>query len=440
MSRHAATSPRRFRLRHLGLLIIPVVLVVAVASAEFGTPRDAQAQVNAPSPTSPARPPTATGYAAGMVFGTLGSMADKAAMENAAGIRGATVELSWNDYEPAQGQFSDNYTREIIARVKTFQDAGQQLTLALGIHYTPPWVRGLPDAVPVDQNGAQRPGIDMVFSQPVRDAVAKYLARIDRDLGVENFTYVRLTSGGNAEVLYNTTGSYAAFSAAAQNGPNMARSLPRNPSPGWKPGRRTISTDEVRRWADWYVNALGNVTRWQMSQFDALGFKGVYQTITPGAGVRPDQYVKAVKEYLPDGLLGIGGAWHIYYAGLAGAGRIMVYVSSLADGSGNNNYCDSLDRKVDISSTTPNPWSATRWQSRLAVEHGFSLGGENPGFGDGIAVKPFYTDGSAIGMLPTALRQASRCDFRVFNFAHDDQIWKGPMNLAAYQAAITALG
>jgi hypothetical protein len=156
--------------------------------------------------------------------------------------------------------------------------------------------------------------------------------------------------------------------------------------------------------------------------------------------VRPDQYLRAVNDYLPDGLLGIGGAWQVYYAGLAGAGRIMTYISSLADGSGNDNHCESLDRRVPINSPTAGPWSATRWQSRLAVQYGFSLGGENPGYGDGVAVQPFYTDSSPNGMLSVALRQASRCDFKVFNFAHDDQLWKGPLSLSAYTDAITALG
>jgi hypothetical protein len=424
-------------MRGLGLLTVSIVVALAaVGASEVGLPSDAQAD---PGP-GPTKPPGATGYSTGLLFGTLGSLAHRAAAENSAGIRGATVELDWSAYEPVQGQFSASYTTEIVSRVQTFRAAGQQLTLALGIHYTPRWVRGLPDAIPVDQHGVSRPGIDMVFSQPVRDAVARYLARIDRDLGVENFTYIRLTSGGNGEVLYNTDGSYAAFSSAAQNGPNMARSLPRNPSPGWKPGRRTITGDQVHRWADWYVNALGNVTRWQIAQFTRLGFQGVYQTITPGAGVRPDQYARAVRDYLPDGLLGIGGAWQVYYAGLAGAGRIMTYVSSLADGSGRNDHCDSLDRTVPINSQVANPWSATRWQSRLAVEHGFSLGGENPGYGDGIAVQPFYTDNSNSGMLAIALRQATRCDFKVFNFAHDDQLWKGPLSLPAYASAITSLG
>lgn len=385
-------------------------------------------------------PPAASGRSASILFGTLGSMSSRAAQENAAGVRGATVELNWGAYEPTQGQFSSSYVAEITAQVRAFRDAGQQLTLALGIHYTPQWVRSLPDAVAVDQYGARRPGVDMVFSQPVRDAVSAYLARIDRDLGVENFAYIRLTSGGNAEMLYNTTGSYAAFSAAAQNGSNLARGMAPNPSPGWKPGQRNVSSAQVRRWGDWYVSALGNVTRWQMGEFGRLGFQGVYQAITPGSGVRPYQYDKAVQEFLPDGLVGIGGVWQAYYAGLAGAGRIMVYVSSVADGSAGDNTCYPSDLQARVIGTTPYTWSATRWQSRLAAEYGFSVGGENPGYGDGRAVEPFYSDTTRDGMITIALRQAVRCGFGVFNFAHDMQLWDGPYSLSAYAGAIRALG
>ncbi|GID78248.1 hypothetical protein Ade02nite_68890 [Paractinoplanes deccanensis] len=374
----------------------------------------------------------------GIVFGTLGSHAPAAAAENAAGVRGATLELDWSAYEPVRGEFSAAYTATVKERMRTFQAAGQQLTLALGLHYSPDWVRRLPDAVAVDQHGARLPGIDMVFSQPVRDAAAAYFARVDADLGVRNFAYIRLTAGGNAEMLYNTRGSYAAFSGAAQNGPAMAAGMAANPMPGWRPGDRRATRAQVRAWADWYVGALADVTRWQMSRFGALGYTGTYQAITPGSGVRPDAYADAVARFLPDGLLGIGGAWQQYYAALAGTPSLMTYISSVADGSGGDDTCTAADRQVAVTSPAANSWSATRWQTRLAAEYGFRTGGENPGYGDGPAKGAYYADTSGHGMLAAALRQAVRCGFDVFNFAHDEQLWQGPLSLDAYADRIRA--
>ncbi|GAA0525626.1 hypothetical protein GCM10010172_02620 [Paractinoplanes ferrugineus] len=374
----------------------------------------------------------------GLVFGTLGSHASAAAAENAAGVRGATLELDWGAYEPSPGAFSASYVSMIKQRMRTFRAAGQQLTLALGLHHHPAWVRDLPDAVAVDQHGNRLAGIDMVFSQPVRDAAAGYFRRIDADLGIRDFAHIRLTSGGNAEMLYNTAGSYAAFSTAAQNGPTMAAGLPPNPVPGWRPGDRDVTTARVGAWADWYVNALADVTRWQIARFEAMRFTGTYQAITPGSGVRPDAYAEAVAQFLPDGLLGIGGAWHRYYASLAGTPRLMSYVSSLADGSGGDDGCRPADRDVPVTDHRADGWSAARWQSRLADEYGFAKGGENPGYGDGVAKGAHYADPSDRGMLAVALRQAVDCRFDVFNLAHDEQLWRGPLSLDTYAEHIRA--
>jgi hypothetical protein len=445
------------------LVVVAAAGVVACATTTGGPPAGVRTRtvvapaVSArPSPSVPLWPPSrlpraasgetarattsaravATPAATTTVFGTLGSQAADAAAENAAGITGATLEVSWRDYEPSPGAFSAYYVNNLRSRMAAFRAAGQQLTLAPGIHDTPDWVRALPDAIAVDEHGQQLPGIDMVFSQPVRDAVAGYVARIAKDLGLANFSYIRLTSGGSSEMLYTSSGSYAAFSNAAQNGPNMAAGMAKNPEPGWRSGEQALPLTDVQRWADWYIDALVNVTRWQIDQSERLGFRGVYESVTPGAGVRPDGYAAAVAHYLPDGLVGIGGVWQRYYAGLAGIPRLMAYTSSVADGSGHDDTCADADPGVAVTSGRADVWSATRWQRRLAVAYGFSSGGENPGYGDGIATDPYYADTSSRGMLATALRQSATCDFRVFNFAHDEQLWQGPASLTAYANAI----
>jgi hypothetical protein len=362
-------------------------------------------------------------------FGTLVSRPAAAKAERQAGVTIAMVELSWANYEPARGQFNEGYADEMRRRVKTFLDNGQRVTLGLGLHFTPTWVFDIPNSRFVDQRGDMSREMNLVFNERLRQAVAEYLARLSADLDFADIWAIRLTSGGSAEVLYPSR-SYAAFDENAQNGPDLPPSMPRNPYPGWRPGEQGLSPDRVAEWADWYIGALADVVDWQITTLEALGFRGFYQVMTPGSGARPDEYRNAVRAYLPDGLVGVGAAWDRFYRLLAKKPRLMAYVSSMADGSGQNDSCRSDDRSIALADPVADSWSATRWISRIADEYGLAKGGENPGWGD--APQAFYRDTSGTGLLATAVRQMTGCEFSVFYWAHDQQLWDGTVPFSAY--------
>jgi len=208
--------------------------------------------------------------------------------------------------------------------------------------------------------------------------------------------------------------------------------MPRNPLPGWRPGQDGPTRDEVRRWADWYVGALDDEVDWQIATYARLGFHGRYLVLTPGVGVLPAEYDQAISDNLPPGLLGTGDAWQVFYRGLPPRPDLVAYVSSVADGSGGNAPCRATDRSVPLDSPDVRTWSASRWISRLAREHGLPVAGENPGWNQSDALDASYRDLSDVGMMAAALRQADTCGFTTFYWAHDERLWDGTVPFGAY--------
>lgn len=360
-----------------------------------------------------------------VTYGTLQADPAHAAYEAAHGGRAAMLELGWDQYETADGVFNATYATNMRNQLTSLRAAGLQVTLGLGIHYPPAWVKALANSHYVNQSGATSTDVNVVFNQAIRVKVATYLARVNADLGLNNFAAIRLTSGGNGELLYPGGGAYWAFDPNAQNGVNMPPSMARNPFPGWKPGKHTITTAQVRQWADWYVGALDNVVDWQIGQFNRLGFTGLYQILTPGSGVRPDGYTNAINNYLPNGVAGVGAVWQTLYAKLPAADRARseVYVSSVADHSGGDDSCAAGDPVMSVTDPVMDSWSATRWQARLATAYGMTVGGENPGYPG--SFDTWYRDTSSTGMMATATRQAHACHLSHFYWAHDVRLWDG---------------
>jgi hypothetical protein len=301
-------------------------------SSTAGTPTSPAGTPAGPAPGSASLPPVSpsatgseqigkVGPVAGtgvppFAFGTLETRTEHAAEESARGVKVAMLEVNWAAYEPVEGQFNAAYAQQTRDRVAALRAVGMQVTLGLGMHYTPSWILGYPDSRFVDQRGKVSNELNLVFNQRLRAKAERYLAQIDRDLGLENFWAVRLNTGGHMEVLYPGTGSYWAFDTNAQNGPDLPPTMAANPLPGWRPGNRSVSTVQVQRWADWYVRGLDDVVAWQMRFITALGFHGYFQLLTPGSGTRPDGYARDVSNYLPDGVTGVGAVWHRFYADL----------------------------------------------------------------------------------------------------------------------------
>ena len=373
-----------------------------------------------------------------IAFGTLQTDSAHAAEEYAGGVRIAMMELSWSRYEPRKGDFDAPYAAAQRHHLEQFKTMGFQVTLALGAHAPPRWLSAEPNATFVDQSGTPSKDLNYVFNAKMRGFLERYLARIDADLGLKNFWAVRLTSGGNAELLYPDGGTYWAFDANAQNGPGRPADMPRCPYPGWKPGRPGLTPAQVREWADWYVRSLALTAGWQMRAIDRLGFTGWYQILTPGSGARPSAYEDAINHRLPNGLIGVGAVWHRIYEFLPRKERAVVYISSVADRSGRDDVTQPGDDAVALSDPVANAWSATRWQVRIAHEYNMRVGGENPGYNAPPVHNAHYVDESPSGMLARSFAQAQAGRFQCFYWAHSARLWDGTKPFASYAAAIAA--
>lgn len=379
------------------------------------------------------------GNSAPSYFGTLGTVASSAQQESNAGVKVAMLELNWGAYEPSDGQFDANYINYMHNQFAALRAAGMQVTLGLGVHFTPGWVINMANSRYVDQTGASASEANVIFNQKIRDKVAAYYAQIDRDFGMQNFWAIRLSSGGDAEMLYPGGGTYYAYDANAQNGVDMPSTMVRNPLPGWKAGSTGMSSAQVTGWMNWYIGALDDVTNWQMTLLNSLGFAGYYQLLTPGSGTRPDGLANDITNNLPASVTAVGAVWDKYYAGLASKQHVVTYVSSVADNSGNNDSCTPADSALPLSNSAMDSWSATRWLTRVANANGLLVGGENPGYNIPASLNSFYVDTSANGMMATALRQAHSCGFQTFYWAHDYRLYDGTQTFANYATGIQLL-
>jgi hypothetical protein len=383
---------------------------------------------SAPSATSPP------------FFGTLVTEPAHAQAEAGVGIKVAMLEVHWDRFEPAPGRFDAPYTAELRSQLAAFRRANMRVSLALGLTSAPAWAYRFPNARFRDQHGRTSSEINLVFNEPLRQEVDRYFAHLAAGLGVSNLWAIRLTSGGDAEVLYPPGGSYWAFDANAQNGSGMPPSMDPNPYPGWKPGTATLNITQVRLWADWYVQALDDVVDWQMRTWNRLGFRGYYQVLTPGSGTRPSGFNYDVRHYLPDGVTGVGAVWNRFYAFLPDKRRVMAYVTSVADLSAGNrrdDSCQTGDDSVPLTSDAADNWSATRWISRIADQWALPKAGENPGLNQPGLLSRHYVDMSSHGMMADAVRQLVSCHFQGFYWASDEQIWDNVVPLSRYAAAIS---
>jgi len=365
--------------------------------------------------------PARDGYA----FGSLSSLPTHASKESQRGIRVAMVEFSWRQFETRPGQFDQSYSAEKKAEVATMLNAGRRVTLGMGLHDPPDWVKALPNSRFVDDHGRVSADIDLVFNTDLRRRAEAYLRRLADTVPLSKVWAIRVTSGGGSEVLYPAEGSYWAFGPNAQNGKQMPPSMSHNPAPGWRPGTKTISVATVRRWADWYIHALDNVVGWQISTLNSLGFRGWFQVLTPGQGVSPAEYSQAIAQYLPGGLTGVGAVWHEFYQHLPTRARVVAYVTSMADKSGNDDNCRADDRSVRLNDPAIEKWSATRWISRIADAEGLPKSGENPGWKRPDSLNSHYRDASPKGMMAASIRQMQSCRFQGMYWAHDSELWNG---------------
>ncbi len=238
-------------------------------------------------------------------------------------------------------------------------------------------------------------------------------------------------------MLYPGTGTYYAFTPSALTGTGLAAGMPPNPYPTWKPGTPALTPAKITKWITWYVGGLDNLTGWEMTTLSALGFKGYYQTLTPGSGTRPDQLVADENANLPnDGTTGVGAVWQLYYANLPAKTNVIAYISSVADQSGGNDLCQSTDDAQSLTSPALDSWSATRWITRIANQYGLPVAGENPGLNLPASLDTFYTNTTSTGMMAAAVAQARSCGLVAYYWAHDVHLWDGTIPFTDYTTAI----
>jgi F5/8 type C domain len=373
-----------------------------------------------------------------ILFGTLDTQPSTAATETASSdVSVAMFEFDWASFEPSPGVFSASYMATMQSYLQAYQAAGMKVTLGLGLEDPPSWVFSLPDATYVNQFGGQSNEANFVFSAAVRQAAAGYLDQIAADIPLSNFWAIRLTSGGDAEMLYPGGGAYWAFDNAALTGNGLAAGMTPNPDPNWTPGTPGLSQAQIDSWVNWYVGGLDNVTDWQMQTLSGLGFNGYYETVTPGSGTRPDGLARdELFNLSDDGTTGMGAVWDRYYAMLPDKTNVIAYISSVADDSGDNDDCQPGDASMPVTSPAMDSWSATRWISAIAHQNGLLVGGENPGYGRPAMFDFLYRDTSSGGMMADALSQAQSCGFLVFYWAHDVHLWDGTLPFSSYANSI----
>jgi len=399
----------------------------AHASASRGRPGSSHGQggVSAAKPSAP-------------LFGTLDAQPARISADRQAGVSVAMFELDWTSFEPQQGKFDSAYIAGMKSILTGFRSAGMLVTLGLGLQDPPSWVFRLPDASYVNESGRTANEADLVFSEPVREAAVAYLRQVAAALPLSEFWSVRLTSGGDEEMLYPAGGSYWAFSRSALTGTDLPPTMKENPFPNWRPGKSGLAPTQLNQWVNWYVGGLDDVTAWQMSTLCSLGFTGYYELVTPGSGTRPDALAAQERSNLPDNpVTGVGAVWDRYYAMLPDKSKVVAYVSSVADRSGNDGSCQPSDDTLPLTSPAMDTWSAARWISRVAAANGLLVGGENPGFGMPASLDSHYRDTSSHGMMADAVRQATTCKFQVFYWAHDSNFADGTIALSLYRKYIS---
>jgi hypothetical protein len=388
-------------------------------------PSPSQDGISAAAPSSP-------------LFGTLDTQLPSIGADKQAGAAVAMFELDWSSFEPKKGQFNSAYIAGMKYFLTEFRSAGMRVTLGLGLQNPPSWIYSLPDARYINESGHPANEADLVFSEPVREAAAAYLKQVAAALPLSEFWSVRLTSGGDGEMLYPAGGSYWAFSQSALTGRDLPPTMKADPFPNWRPGRSGLTPTQLDRWVNWYVGGLDDVTCWQMSTLSSLGFTGYYELVTPGSGTRPDALAAQERSNLPDdAVTGVGAVWDRYYAMLPNKSKVVAYVSSVADTSGDDDSCQASDTSLPLASPEMDSWSATRWISRVAAANGLLVGGENPGFGLPASLDSHYRDTSSHGMMADAIRQATTCKFQVFYWAHDSDFSSGIIPLSLYKKYIS---
>lgn len=373
-----------------------------------------------------------------VLFGTVQSDPAHAERNREAGIRIATLEVSWDRAEPKQNQFDEAYLKERKARLGAFRQHGMQVALDLGLQYPPAWVFGLPNSRYVNQFGkayvGDRPGAtgaNAVFNQQIRDRQAAYVARVLRELG-HSVDIVRLGWCYYGELHYPShrfdgqINCYWAFDDLAQG---KAQGLPPTltpcPVPGWKPGTKTDDHHAASRFIDWYLACLQNYHDWQIGTVREH-YQGRLAMLYPSWGIRPGWIENAVMHDLDgstppeeNGEIQRGYDFARLIRGVRDP-KLIVYCT----------WIDSDPTFGDDASDNPARWSPVHYLSDLATRHPLKLAAmaENTGPGTPKA-------------LALSLQRARRYKLSALIWAFEPNLYDNAMDhvsIEQFQSAVEA--
>jgi hypothetical protein len=171
---------------------------------------------------------------------------------------------------------------------------------------------------------------------------------------------------------------------------------------------------------------------WQIAAYRRNGYTGYIQVLMPGVGTRPADYVTAIGAYLSgpgdaSQTMGRAAVWDKVVDDLSDRRGVVLYISSLADGSGGDDQCQPGDRTVGRDDPAIMDWSAARWLSYNADRYQMLKNGENPGRVD-------MTPGYGQAMLTAAIGQMRSCGLQGLMWAHDFDLnaSNSPLSLDEY--------
>ncbi len=330
------------------------------------------------------------------LIGMLQSDPAHIAATNDAGARGVVVGVSWDRGEPRDGEFDLAYLKTVRDRIDTFRAGGKKVVLDLGVQYPPDWIFGHPEAHFVNQDGkpfqsapaSGECGVNLVFSQAMRDRFEAYLKLVFAALG-KDFEAVRLGGGRYGEVGYpinvhaGNTNCYWAFDPIAQGRqPGLPPGMKPCPVPGWIPGTASPKHDSARQFLDWYMESLRNYHDWQIAVARRF-YPGTLHMLYPSiGGLRPGQLEAAIADDANGstgaertGEVGRGYDMARFIAGITDS-QVMVYCT----------WIDGFDGSDDAS-PDPGRWSPAHFLASLAAVHQppLAVGGENTGHPDDLA-------------------------------------------------------
>jgi hypothetical protein len=204
--------------------------------------------------------------------------------------------MHWDQAEPSNGVYDASYFQTLRNTIALAKAAGLSPVLSLGMEFPPSWVFALDPAGSrlVDQYGdvwtGSGPGQTIangIFSQPMRGAMAAYVAHIFQTLGT---SWQAVNWGGGLvydEARYPTcpsgrTNCYWAYDPNAKA---------QNPVPDYIPG--TGNPAEAQSFVNWYNSSLQSYIVWGMGVI-RQSYSGPINILLPSWGVRPGDIKNAV--------------------------------------------------------------------------------------------------------------------------------------------------